>query len=287
MLSTRSKMTIARVLNRAVVGSRRLIGRGPMVEVARRGVNWRLDLNEGIDLAVYFNVYQSVPPRVVDDWIRDASVILDIGANVGAISLRMARESRAASRVVSIEPTDYAFGKLLANLELNPDLRERVVPVQAALTDSPAAPDEGAAAFYSRWPLDDAEGRHRLHQGISEVARGARFVALDVLLDELRSRGAIAGPVSFVKLDVDGNELAVLQSAQRLLAADHPPMLIEIAPGQQDEVAGRFERLLEVLSRNGYVLEYAASGKDLPMTAQGLRDLIPAGSSLDALARVR
>jgi FkbM family methyltransferase len=286
MLSTHHKMTIARALNRAIVGTRRLLGKGSTVEASRHGINWRLDLNEGIDLALYLNLYQSVPRRVLDAWVRPASLVVDVGANVGAISLQLASHLAPQARVVSIEPTDFAFGKLVANAALNPRLRERVVAVQAAMSDGAerASPPE----FYSRWPLAGEGGqRHEKHEGQFEAASKARFVALDALLAELRSAGQVKGPVSFMKLDVDGYELTVVKGAARTLSEDKPPILIEIAPHVQDEVPGRFEELLGLLRGHGYAFEDASTGADLPGDAEGFRKHIPNGAGLDALARVR
>src|SRR5262245_64464986 len=63
MLSTRQKMAIARVLNVAIIGARTVAGRTPRVTVRRRQVTWDLDLNEGIDLAIYLGLYQRSPTR--------------------------------------------------------------------------------------------------------------------------------------------------------------------------------------------------------------------------------
>jgi FkbM family methyltransferase len=166
-------------------------------------------------------------------------------------------------------------------------LHERIVPVQAAMSDGRA--EAGTApAFYSRWPLDESGAqRHERHQGQFEAASRARFVPLDALLDELRAAGTVKGKVSFMKLDVDGYELTVLRGAVRTLASDQPPILIEIAPHVQDEVPGRFEELVELLRGQGYTFEDAASGATLPFDAEGLRGYIPHGASLDILARVR
>ena len=53
MLSTASKVRIARYLSAGVLLVRRMLGRPPIVKVRRRGVHWSLDLREEIDLAIY------------------------------------------------------------------------------------------------------------------------------------------------------------------------------------------------------------------------------------------
>ena len=281
MLPTETKIGLARLLNRIVVGARSLVGLGPCVRVSRHGVAWALDLNEGIDLAIYLNVYQSVPRRMRAHLAQPGAVALDIGANIGSHSLPLARCVGPFGRVIAIEPTGYAFSKLVANAGLNPDLAERLILVQAALTAGPA---EGASRhFYSRWPLRDQDpSRHARHRGRLQSAAGARFVALDTLLAELRAAGRVNGPVSFVKLDVDGHELEVLRGGAQTFSQDRPLLLMEIAPFVQDDVAHRFEALIETLRGFSYRLEEGASGKPLPLSAEELRRIIPEGAGMDA-----
>jgi FkbM family methyltransferase len=286
MLSTKAKIRIARALSIAIVGARSFLGRPSVVEVRRAGVNWRLALNEGIDLALYLGSYQNFSKRVLESWVRPGGLIVDIGANIGAHTLRMADRIGAGGRIVAIEPTDYAFAKLSANAQLNPDLLDRMVLVQAALTDG--CTNAARKEFYSRWSLHaQGGGRHRKHFGYLESARGAKFVSLDALLSQLRVVGRISGPVTFVKLDVDGHELEVLRGGRATFTSDRPAVLIEIAPNVQDEVPGRFEDVIGTLESYGYQLENDRSGRPLPMHAAGLRKLIRQGASIDAIARPR
>jgi FkbM family methyltransferase len=285
MLSTRQKMAIARLLNVAIVGARTVAGRTPRVSVRRRQVAWNLDLNEGIDLAIYLGLYQRIPRRAAR-CIRPRALVLDIGANIGAHSLPLAREVGADGLVVAVEPGDYAFARLKANAAANPELLPRLVLIQAALTADAAAPvSEETVRFYSRWPLrGGGSDRHPRHLGAPETAGAARFLTLDTLLQELRRNNAIERPVTFIKLDVDGHELDVLRGATHTLATEKPPILIEIAPHVQDEVPPRLDDLLGVLAAHGYRLEAPDSGERLPLSAPALRALIRDGASIDALA---
>ena len=285
MLSTKHKIKIARSFNRAIVGARSIAGRPSRVVVRRRNVTWKLDLNEGIDFAIYLGLYQRIPQRVTR-WIKPGALVLDIGANIGAHSLLLAQAVGPHGRVIAIEPTDYGFSCLKANATLNLDLFQRLILVQAALTAGAESADQGGQTqFYSRWPLngDDAH-RHHKHMGELESAKGARFLGLDTLLAEIRAYG-IDQPIAFIKLDVDGHELDVLRGAAQTLAAQRPPILIEIAPHVQDEVLGRFEAVLDTLTGHGYQLETSESGESLPMSAGALRTIITDGASIDAIAR--
>jgi len=154
MLSTKAKIRIARTLSTAIVGARTALACSPHVTVRRGGIVWRLDLREGIDLAIYLRLYQRIPQRLTRDWLKPNSVVLDIGANIGSHGLPLARQLGPGGRVICIEPTDYAFAKLKANAALNPNLADRLILLQAALTDKSAetmAPGQtDAAAPHSR-----------------------------------------------------------------------------------------------------------------------------------------
>jgi FkbM family methyltransferase len=284
MLSTKHKIFIARSLNWPIAKLRALSGRGTQVDVTRGGIRWRLDLQEGIDFAIYLGVYQRIAAATMAAWVRPGSVALDIGANIGSHALPLARQVGATGRLVAIEPTDFAFAKLVANAALNADLSAQTILIQAALTDrsnTPAAP-----AFYARWPIGQpTKDLHESHLGQLESARGARFVALDALLDELRGAHRIDKPVAFAKLDVDGHELAVLRGATRLLESERPALLIEMAPAVQDEVPGRFEQLIGLIADAGYELTLPGSGKRLPLSADALREFVGHGASVDLLAQ--
>src|SRR5215510_443425 len=111
MLSTRNKIEIARFLNLTIVGTRSLVGLPSQVIVRRHNVNWILNLNEGIDFALYLGLYQRLPRRVTQ-WVTPGAFVLDVGANIGSHSLPLARAVGSGGCVVAIEPTDYGFSCL-------------------------------------------------------------------------------------------------------------------------------------------------------------------------------
>jgi hypothetical protein len=85
-----------------------------------------------------------------------SSLVLDIGANIGAHTLHLAGLVGPKGRVMAFETTDFAFGKLRRNLDLNPPLASGVEAFHCFLTasDQASVPD----AIYSSCRLPRRQG---------------------------------------------------------------------------------------------------------------------------------
>ena len=94
------------------------------VIVKRNDINWHLQLNEGIDLSIFiFGNFEKSILKTSKKLIGSRPIdIIDIGSNMGVHSLNFAINFKK-SKVYSIEPTDFAFNKLLKNLSLNPSIK--------------------------------------------------------------------------------------------------------------------------------------------------------------------
>ena len=65
-----------------------------------------------------------------------SSLVLDIGASIGAHTLLLASLVGPNGRVMAFEPDDFAFRKLRRNLDLNPQVTSRVETLRCFLTAS-------------------------------------------------------------------------------------------------------------------------------------------------------
>lgn len=277
MLTTRRKIALARATQRAVMFGRLACRKGPQASVRRRGIAWNLDLREGIDFAIWLlGAFEPATVAAYARLIRPGDVAFDIGANVGAHALHLARAVGGTGRVHAFEPTEWARAKLIANLELNPELRKRVTIVPAMLMAQSAA---AAPPLYSSWPLAGAGEVHRLHGGRKMAASGAHVMTLD---DYVAS--AKVDRLDFLKLDVDGHERSVLHGGRETFARFRPLVVLELSPHQLAEEGDSVESLAASLATMGYRLATLA-GRVLPSDGAALRTLIKPGASLNALAR--
>ncbi|HYJ07846.1 MAG TPA: FkbM family methyltransferase, partial [Polyangiaceae bacterium] len=216
MLTTKSKMAIARLVSRGLLLQRRLLGLGPQARVVRSGLCWNLDLREGIDLSIYlFGRFEAATVRAYSRILKPGDIVLDVGANVGAHTLLLAKCVAPSGRVIAAEPTEYAYAKLCQLIEDNRPLSNIVSTHQVMFT---ANSGEGLApALYSSWSVEGGADQHVLHMGTGKATNGARAVTVD---DLLRSEGVQR--LDFMKLDVDGWEMEVVRGARQTLSILKP-----------------------------------------------------------------
>jgi FkbM family methyltransferase len=279
-MKTAQKIAGARAIYRLIHAGRRLVGRTDHAVVVRDGVTYDLDLSQGIDFALYLGgIYERSTARALTKLVKPSSLVLDIGANIGAHTLRLAKLVGPRGRVLAFEPTDYAFGKLRGNLELNPVLASRVKSFHCFLaeTSEAAVPD----AIYSSWPLVGGTELHAKHLGREMRTEAAPARSIDSVLAE-----HAGGSVQLVKIDVDGFESQVLRGATQMLRVDRPIFVMELAPYVLEERGSSLAELLSHFIPNGYSLYAEETEKRLPSSADELQRLIADGESMNVIARV-
>ena len=280
ILKTAHKIALATTASRAILFARRLAGMSALTDTRRHGIRWHLDLREGIDFSIYvLGTFEPRTVRAYERLVREGNTVLDIGANIGAHTLPLAHQVGLTGRVVAFEPTAFAFGKLRHNISLNPALAPRIVALQYALGSGQA----GAAPhkLFSSWPLSKQADLHAKHKGKAMTTEGSSAKTLDDTVLELDLQR-----VDFIKIDVDGHELPVLQCGVQAIERFRPAILIEFSPYVHAEEGYSFDELVRFLTDRGYVFRDANSGKRLPSDPAALQAMIPDGGGINAIGRV-
>ena len=96
------------------------------MRIKRNDLIWNLDLNEAIDLSIYLSgrFEPSIFFTIKSLAENDKYDYIDIGANNGVHTLYLAKEF-INSKIYAIEPTNYSFSKLLKNIDLNPNIKNK------------------------------------------------------------------------------------------------------------------------------------------------------------------
>ena len=135
---------------------------------------------------------------------RPGDTVLDVGANIGAVALPLARRVGPSGRVVCFEPFPTHVAKLRDNVRCN--ALSNVAIHELALSSEP-----GRLTMIS--PLHDYQGMARV------VASTDPAAALEVTADTLDAFCAREGirEVAACKIDVEGHELSVLKGTTKTL----------------------------------------------------------------------
>ena len=213
-----------------------------LVEVAAgplAGMQMHLDLRSEKDL--WLGTYEPALIEAVRHFSRPDLTAFDVGANIGYVSLALAKE---VGQVVAFEPLPANLSRLRANLDLNPEGgRVRVVGTAVGAHDSQAAFLVHESGGMGK--LQEADGR----QTDYEESITVEVISLDKWIQE--SGGA---PPGLVKIDVEGGEAAVLQGFMSTLRSAQPTILIELHGPEASSAAGK------ILTSQGYALHAAQDG---------------------------
>ncbi len=181
--------------------------------------------------------------RVVAHLVAPGDTVLDIGANIGCYTRYLSERVGPSGRVYSVEPVPTTFEILSAvvrKLEL-----ANVKLCNCAVSDT-----EGRATM--EVPRYETGGMNLYQARISVAGGRSSLTRFDVSMQTIDSLFAeVPASISFVKVDVEGFELACLNGARRTLARAHPAWLIEVS-GDPDDPASDARRLFDLLSSEGY-----------------------------------
>jgi len=187
---------------------------------------------------------------VVDQLVAEGDAVVDVGANWGLYTARLARLVGPSGQVDAFEPHP-AHAVTLDRLARR---RPQVAVHKMGLADAP-----GTAALHV--PVvrgRDVTALSSLTAPAGDVEHRTVEVRIGRLDDELAGRR----PPSFVKCDVEGLELAVLRGGERTLTAARPALLVEIEQRHQQRPIGDTFAYLAGL---GYEGHYFAAGGLAPL----------------------
>jgi len=222
---------------------------GESIVVERNGLNYDLDLGQLIDARIYYEgEFEPETSALFRRLVKPGMIVFDIGANVGAHGLPLAKLVGVTGHVYMFEPTGWALKKLEKNLSLNPDL-SHVTVERRALSDQDVSGQQ--YSIRSQWYADGVEG-------VEEVG-----VIDYITLDSYCVSHGIE-QVDFIKLDVDGFETKILKGGINMLASKQPSLLIEMSDYWQRQAGDSAEAMIEALNVAGYHCLYEDSLKPIP-----------------------
>jgi FkbM family methyltransferase len=245
--------------------------------IDRDGVKYEIDLAEGIELSLFlFGKFQSHITNNSFLKIKKDFTIVDIGANVGLMTLQFAKLV-PEGKVFSFEPTFYALKRLKKNLSLNPELSQRVTVINSFVSEkSDTNPDIVA---YSSWKVNGERGDndHPVHLGTPKPSEGVPSISLNDFTEKNNIQR-----IDFIKIDTDGHEYEVFKGAAKAIAKYKPVIIFEIGLYVMDEKKISFSYYYDYFRQLNYKLVDTKTEKEVTM--ENYTKLIPKNGSTDLIA---
>jgi FkbM family methyltransferase len=169
---------------------------------------------------------------------------LDIGANIGAVATHLARKAGPTGRIHAFEPVPGLRDRLEKNLARN-GIDSVVVVHPLALSNQTGEARLAVAGI-------DAD-----NQGLASLVASAndRLTATltvpTMTLDEFAAAHGITS-IDFIKMDIQGAEILLLEGGQRTLRALRPDLILEVSPQDMAGIGKTSRDLLTAIERCGY-----------------------------------
>jgi FkbM family methyltransferase len=174
--------------------------------------------------------------------------VLDVGANVGYTAALFARAIDAGRFVYAFEPEPRNF-RMLERLAASPDFRDSIIPIQSAV-----GAEDGMVELWRN------ERHHADHRILTNVFRpsGSETDVVKVPLVSIDSFVARnPGPISFVKIDVQGYEFPVCKGMDKTIE-ENPEItvVLEYMPEAMRELGFEPADLIRWLDGRGFRTYY-------------------------------
>jgi FkbM family methyltransferase len=152
--------------------------------------------------------------KIIREYVAPGDTVYDIGANIGYVSLSLAKSVGPGGRVIAFEPVPKNVNRFRESIRIN-----QLTNVQ--LLECAASDQDGEAVIRIAENLSTASlVWHR--ENSSAIELSIRTVQIDKLVES----GDLGHP-RFVKIDVEGAEGSVLKGMLRTVAAAKPVLFIE------------------------------------------------------------
>jgi len=190
------------------------------------------------ELALY-GVFEHDETELLKNIVQAGDVVLDIGGNLGYHTLILSDLVGVQGKVFSFEPSLENFGLLKKNvLENN---LQNVKIERLAISNISST---------TKLFLSEGPGGHRIQQ--SNFCTDNFDVVNTITLDEYFKDDPIINKINFLKIDVEGAELNVLQGMKSILKNENLKILVELYGPFIREFGHEPNDLFEFFKKNNF-----------------------------------
>lgn len=185
--------------------------------------------------------------------IHKGDYVIDVGGNIGAVTLNCAKIVGETGKVYTFEPHKGNFSRLTKNLLLNNF--KNIVAINKGL----GIKENYATMVEVR---EDNPGMNRIISDNATPSEGVKSQIEIISLDSYIRENNIK-EVNMIKIDVEGFEMNVLQGANETLLKHRPKLFIELDDNNLKEQGSSAKALLRFLEKHKYHIIHAEEERPL------------------------
>lgn len=209
------------------------------------GFRMKLDLGNWSQRTTWFlgRFYELDTQMVIKDLVKEGDTFIDVGANIGMITLLASKQVGESGRVFAFEPNPGAYRKLKDSIELNYIVN--VDAIQAGLSDTESTGILSVVGTHDGvGSLATPEARYeesvtQRHEIVTKIG--------DRMLQNLSPQKNL-----FIKIDVEGYEVKVLKGLAETIGKYRPEILTEIEPAHLERAGSNAAELIDLMIGYGY-----------------------------------
>ena len=225
-------MLLKNILNELVVAAYKIKGGYTTIQVRGQSIRVSVDSLRTLKRAKTYSIKEPDTLDWIDSFEPD-SCYFDLGANIGQYSLYPAKKYGEKIRVFSFEPQSNNYYALNKNIFFN-QLKENITAYCVAVS--------GHSEFSKLYIPKFIPGGNRSQFGKEDIGHMKMSAThtqgmFGVTLDDLCGQWGFPYP-NYIKIDVDGIEIAILKGAKSVLA--HPNLksvIVELGTPEEQEAA--------------------------------------------------
>ena len=212
-----------------------------ITQFTRKGVTWHTPLNDIVGLSLYLlGTFENKNIKKILKYIKKDTIVIDIGANVGAFTIGILKKYPQIDQVVCYEPEKSNY------INLNKNITENNLDSKTQ-TFNKFIGDGDTSRITSNYPL--------IHKGakVKNIYHGLQGDYENVQKSKLEEIVFEENKNYLIKIDVDGYEANVMSAINEKLKYQ-PIILIEINKVLMTQ--NEIHELIDTFERNKYKFLY-------------------------------
>lgn len=172
-------------------------------------------IDKGVELSLHeTGTYEKGILHYLSSVLNEGDCFVDIGANIGLMSIYAAQEVGDSGKVISFEAHPQTVELLIENISLN---KLSNIQVQAFALGS----TDGTSTIYDNWQVNRG--------GASLIVKTKDSKSFEIEIHQLDTIFPADLIPKVIKIDVEGFELEVLKGAKSLIVNKLPILIVELS----------------------------------------------------------